>query len=228
MIGVLTYSAPHRKSQELLLRLAFETDEEVVVCEIPWQDRKAHKPIHRHRPSQALAVDQKELGSRLGMESMPAAEALSQGDRFEMFLIGGAQILAADVVNAAPPILNAHPGLIPYARGLDALKWAIFHDLPVGVTTHVIDAQTDAGAIVEQEEVPLHATDTFHSFAYRQYELELDMLARAPRVYRESGTRGWDPLPEDSPAHQVFKRMPKSKEAALLERFALRRARHGA
>jgi phosphoribosylglycinamide formyltransferase-1 len=228
MIGVLTYSVPHHKTQELLFRLAFETAEEVVVCEIPWQERKAHKPLYKHRPSKALSRTQAEIGARLGMDSMPAEEALARGDRFEMFLIGGAQILSADVVDNAPPILNAHPGLIPYARGLDALKWALYHDLPVGVTTHVIDAETDAGAIVEQEEVPLYAMDTFHAFAYRQFDLEIDMLARAPQAYREKGTRSWDPLPEDDPAHQVFKRMPKSREVIMAERFEQRRIRHGA
>ena len=41
------------------------------------------------------------------------------------------------------PIVNAHPGIIPLTRGLDSLKWAIYQNVPIGNTLHLIDNEVD-------------------------------------------------------------------------------------
>ena len=40
-------------------------------------------------------------------------------------LIGGAGILPKKLVNSMK-IINSHPAYLPYVRGLDSLKWAIY------------------------------------------------------------------------------------------------------
>ena len=53
----------------------------------------------------------------------------------DLGVIGGARILNAPVINQfRKGIINFHPGLIPEARGLDALLWSVERNIPLGVT----------------------------------------------------------------------------------------------
>lgn len=98
-------------------------------------------------------------------------------------------------------------------RGLDSFKWAVYEGLPLGVTTHIIGNEVDAGEIIERKLVPVSATDTFHTVALRSYELEIRMLVDA--IERLDDNREY--LTADSP---VRKRMPHDIESKLYERFA--------
>lgn len=75
-----------------------------------------------------------------------------------------------------------HPGYISLARGLDALKWEIYEDLPIGVTTHFIGDEVDAGEIIERKEILVYKNDTFHALARRVYETEVAMLVSSLRA----------------------------------------------
>lgn len=235
MIVVLTYDAPHRKTQDLLFRLKAMSKEQVCVIATPWEERKNFIPMIPHRPSEprwpcsALDVTPKQMCDNLNYY-YKVVEKGKLADLFrritpEMVLIGGAGILPQEVVKSSM-IVNAHPAMLPMARGLDALKWAVYHDLTVGVTLHVIDEHPDAGLIIKQEEVPLYPSDTFHSFAMRQYEMEMDLLANAPDLLRgllEKGPLDKDRLPPDAEAYTVHKRMPHLKEMIMMRRFEARR-----
>lgn len=62
-------------------------------------------------------------------------------------------------------IINSHPGYIPNCRGLDAFKWAIAENQPIGVTTHLLGKDIDAGKIIERRIIDIYQTDTFHAVA---------------------------------------------------------------
>ena len=62
-------------------------------------------------------------------------------------------------------------------KGLDALKWAIYQEQPIGVTTHYISDTADGGELIERRVIPIYFEDSFHSLATRVYEVEIEMLA---------------------------------------------------
>jgi len=94
-------------------------------------------------------------------------------------IISGARIIKANVVESfSKGIINFHPGIIPYARGLDALLWSIYNNIHLGVTAHLIDKRIDAGKILEIEQMPVYASDTIYDLSERLYELQLDMIPR--------------------------------------------------
>src|SRR5690606_4539281 len=99
----------------------------------------------------------------------------------EYILITGAGLLPDELVENHK-LINSHPGWLPKVRGLDSLKWAIHNKQKLGVTSHYVDSEADAGFLIEQREVPVFANDTFHSVAYRQYEIEIDMLVDSIQV----------------------------------------------
>ena len=97
-------------------------------------------------------------------------------------------------------------------KGLDALKWAILYKEKIGVTTHFIDGSVDGGLMIDRKLVPLYYEDTFHSFAYRQYELEVDMLIDSINKEPENIEIGESSYP-------TFRRMPHRLEYRMLEKF---------
>lgn len=186
-IAVITYNAPHQKTQDLLVRLHARGHQDITVLATPWVARKNHIPFISHRPNYAIQVPLKEWCRHFGytykeVENSFLPQALAEG-AYEHILIGGAGILPEEVALHFK-VINSHPAWLPVVRGLDALKWAILEGLPVGVTTHFIDNKTDEGLLIDRKIVPLYQEDTFHTYAYRQYFMELDMLAEVPEILK--------------------------------------------
>ena len=95
----------------------------------------------------------------------------------EIGMISGARILKEYIIDKfSKGIINFHPGLIPEARGLDALLWSIHFDIPLGVTSHIIDKRIDAGKILEISRLEVYKDDTLFDLSERLYETQLEMI----------------------------------------------------
>ena len=217
MIVVLTYDAPHRKTQDLLFRLVAKGYKNILVAATPWQERPAFKALIRHRPTEAIPIPLREFCKSLGypFQVVRAEELFSflLQEGGEPVLIAGAGILSKEVIERRK-VINAHPGHLPVVRGLDAFKWAVYEDLPIGVTTHVVSEEADAGFLIRQQLVPVDRWDSFHSVATRQYEMEIAMLADAVEDLKKAAL-----TPLDDRRYPVRRRMPHEKEKELFARF---------
>ena len=214
MIKVITYDATHRKTQDLLIRLKLRGYKNIQVIATPWQSRKNFKPLIPHRDLKPLELGPKEISNHFGYKFIPC-ESIIDGieGRNNLILIGGAGIIPKEALEKCT-IINSHPAYLPFVRGLDALKWAIYFNKPIGVTTHVISEEPDAGYLIKREFVPLYSWDTFHSFAHRQYEMEINFLVDSIEDIKNSPL---EPLPTNKA--ELMRRMPHSKEIKLLKRF---------
>ena len=64
--------------------------------------------------------------------------------------------------------INVHASQLPYYKGVCPYFWVIKNgEVETGVTVHRMDEHFDTGAIISQESVPIHATDTLHSLFLR-------------------------------------------------------------
>ncbi|MCH5261442.1 MAG: phosphoribosylglycinamide formyltransferase [Lachnospiraceae bacterium] len=217
-ICVLTYQTVHRKTMDTLFRLKINGYENVCVYAKPFHYIKKYTPLIVHRPvveefdcfnSPAyseiiynLGYEVRNIDSYEEIDEVPAT----------VFLVCGAGLIPAEVLHKYC-IINAHPGYIPVVRGLDALKWAIVEGNPIGVTTHVLGDYVDAGDVIERRKVPIYNNDTFHTVAYRQYEMEIQMLVRA---IEQVGNISFFSDGEDYPVHR---RMPNEIEKGLYHEF---------
>ena len=219
MIAVITYDAPHRKTQDLVAKLILNGYTDLHLVVIPWTDKKNFQPIFNHRPSSRIDVSTEDLCSRLKISFTRVQPGelndLFGRSAFDHILISGAGILPPDV-SRNHKIINSHPGYLPNVKGLDALKWSIYHGQPIGVTTHYISEKADEGQLIERRVVPSYFEDTFHNVAYRIYETEIDMLVNAiARVETKQAT--FESLADDR--YSVNKRMPHHYELVMIERF---------
>ena len=74
-------------------------------------------------------------------------------------------------------VLNCHPGLLPQNRGVDALKWSVINNWPIGVTLHIIDANIDRGTILTRWRTSLLPNDTLQDIFARVYRNSISLLA---------------------------------------------------
>lgn len=226
--GVFAYNWPHKKTQDILLRLwVEEVDVACVVAmdpvplNIPPSSKRV-KPqhvdlVHPRRVAERMSVPYHEVQHN----TSECAEILRDAG-VNLGVIAGARILKGPVLDAPTRgILNLHPGLIPEVRGLDALKWAIYEDQPLGVTAHLIDERVDAGRIVLRREIELRPDDTWIDLSLRLYETELNVLPDAIRVLQEGGDEELEVVGRS----KKHSKMPEELEAELDEKLSGRKSR---
>jgi len=136
----------------------------------------------------------------------------------DWILMMGGGLLTGDVIRTARRgVLNAHPGLLPYIRGVDVIRHAVLRGVPVGVTLHYIDEGIDTGRMIRRWLVPVHEGDDWASLAARADHLAtLAMRWAAHRVVEEGE------LPSE-PQHERFdlcRRLPEAKARDADRRIA--------
>ena len=183
---VFAYNFPHKKTQDVLLHLFVQGYK--VGWVLATEPVQLNIPPHtvRTKIRHSALLQPREIAERIGAEYIVAPHNSSEVKDFleqlkpELGVIAGARILKKPIISQfSIGIINLHPGLIPEARGLDALLWSIYRDLPLGVTAHLIDEHVDAGRILLKKEVQIYEDDTLLDLSERLYDTQLEILGPA-------------------------------------------------
>jgi phosphoribosylglycinamide formyltransferase-1 len=182
-IALFGYNFPHKKTEDLLVRLFLLRYDIVAVL--------AADPVKLNIPPSAVRtklrhdalLHPKVVAGALGVpyhvvpHNSAEAVELIRDLALDLGIVGGARILKAPVIDAFRiGVINFHPGLIPEARGLDAMLWSIRHGIPLGVTAHLIDRHVDAGKMLLRREIRLYPDDGPLDLSERLYEMQLELL----------------------------------------------------
>ncbi len=185
-IGVFAYNFPHKKTQDFLFHLkALGFNVQLVIAADPVKLKIPPPSVRtkiRHRALLHPAEIAKSLGFKYRVVPHNSQDAVSLLKEYQIDLgvIAGARILKRHIIEAVPlGIINFHPGLIPEARGLDAVLWSIYRDIPLGVTAHLIDERIDAGRILIKRKIPIYQDDSIYDLTERVYEFQLEILEEA-------------------------------------------------
>lgn len=217
-VVVFGYDFPHRKTQDVLLRLFLEGIPVKAVLAAPRVQLSTPSPTVRTKVRTGALLHPRSIADRIGAEYhvMP-----HKGENIQEYLaetspalgvIAGARILPAPVIDAFEiGIVNLHPGRIPEVRGLDALLWAVRNDVPLGVTAHLIDERVDAGHVLHTADVSIAPDDTVFDLSERLYTTQLEILgpALASAVAAET-------VAVDFEGHPAYRKMPPDLEADTL------------
>jgi phosphoribosylglycinamide formyltransferase-1 len=178
-IAVITYDYAHLKTEQLVTR--YVQDNRVSAVELfamPYVPRAQRAVLIPHRPNMTKSVPTESLCELDGVTFARWDGSSCIESDCDFFVIGGAGILNIDFA-LGKPIVNAHPGILPTSRGLDAFKWAIYNNDEVGVSLHLIDNSVDQGTVVHIQRTPVFTTDDIETLARRHYELEINLLSNA-------------------------------------------------
>ena len=175
MLGIITYDCPHKKTSEIVERCSKKID---LIVKIPFKERPKRKVYINHRPFQFDGPSPNELGKIHSIEVIPITELITyKKNVINQLIVGGAGILEESLVNNYK-IINAHPGLIPMTRGLDAFKWAIFNKEVLGITIHQINEKIDLGIHIHHSKTIIKENDNFNDLATRHYENEINCICK--------------------------------------------------
>jgi phosphoribosylglycinamide formyltransferase-1 len=96
-------------------------------------------------------------------------------------MAGWMRIVTPSLIGAFPQrLLNIHPSLLPSFRGLDAVGQALAAGVTLaGCTAHLVSEEVDAGQILAQAAVPVHAGDDTASLTARIHAQEHRILPLA-------------------------------------------------
>jgi phosphoribosylglycinamide formyltransferase-1 len=218
-LGIITYDHANLKTEQLIHRLLLKNQFasgrklDLKVLALPYSVRPARSVLFSHRPDQDKSVTTRQLAARSGLDFLPCTYD-SIPDVADCYVVGSAGILSGKAIGDKK-IINAHPGIIPSARGLDAFKWSIFDAVPLGVTLHYIDAEVDAGDTIAILRTPVFPDDSLDMLARRHYELELDVLGEFLTFLDGKAAPSSVAYPE-KPPHM---RMPASVEKEMIAKF---------
>lgn len=113
-----------------------------------------------------------------GDESFEALQRLAP----EVVILDGSTIIKERIFTVATfGSINSHPGLLPEYRGLDSVRWSIFHGKSVGATCHFVDKGLDTGPILVRREVAYQIGETILQIRVRVMRVCAEIVVEAVR-----------------------------------------------
>ena len=219
-LAVFAYNFPHKKTQDFLTHLFMHGYEgEAVIAADPVKLTIPPSSI-RSQIRHGAIIHPRDVSRRIGANYYVTKHNseetcdIVRSSGIDLGIIAGARILNRSVIDAFKVgVINLHPGLIPEARGLDAMLWSIYNDLPLGVTTHLIDDKIDAGKIIQKEVIKIFSDDSIFDLSARLYEKQFDMLV--PTIQAAILGEGRNVVP----ITRYNRKMPAKLERATLEKL---------
>ncbi|MBX7491503.1 formyltransferase family protein [Helicobacter turcicus] len=184
-----------------------------MIYSLPFVSKEERAVLFAHRPRQSEAISAEEIAKQWKIPFRSCRSDTEIDNACEIYILTGGGILSHECLSGKR-ILNAHPGIIPNCRGLDAFKWAILEDKPLGVSLHYIDTEVDCGEVVAIQPTSIYPSDSLQTLARRHYENEIAMLANF-ELYLQN--------PKNPFADIAFcksaKRMQPLEEREMIEHF---------
>jgi methionyl-tRNA formyltransferase len=145
--------------------------------------------------------------------------------RPDVLILAGTGIVPP-VLLAIPTLatLNAHPGLLPWVRGVCPLEHAVLRGVPLGVTVHSVDAEIDTGPIIRRVLLPVgHDEDDRIALSRRLEDAAIDALTEVVSSSLRGETLLSRPQSSRYPYGQWVSDADRSAAVNLLAKGAARR-----
>ena len=185
-IGVFIYDYPNYRSNNFLMAINEHYKIEVALA-APYKD------LGIPYPSYEISGDKTTIAPAFICETLEVPCFIAEHNNYrcinkikklelDIGIVAGARILSPEVINAFKiGVINFHPGLLPINRGLDAMRWAIYNNIPQGVTAHWIDKRVDAGSKISTITIDVYKKDTMPDIAHRLFEAQIKLLEALPK-----------------------------------------------
>lgn len=209
-IGIITYNKNHHKTIKVLENL-IKKNFDLKIFLLPFKKRKKRKVFFSHRPDQFKATNPLNFAKKYGLKYSKISYDTKALDKLDYYLICGAALLNKDFIKKNK-IINCHPGILPYARGLDAFKWSILKKIKIGVSLHIINEKTDSGFLLKSRETLFKQKDSLKSVAKKHYKNEIYLLSNFEKFIKNKKKIL-------SNKHIPTKRMPFEIEKDLFKYF---------
>ncbi len=184
-IVLFVYNFPHKKSLKGMQLLKSQGINDVFVIASPKIELKFRQSSNRVSVIENEIIEPYDLAKEYGWKPLVANHNSDIAIKYlknikpSIGIILGARLLSKNIIdNFSQGIINFHPGVLPENRGLDNLKWAIYNNLPQGVTTHFIDENIDVGYEIYKELIEIDTDDTLYDVNSKLFDLQMVHLKK--------------------------------------------------
>jgi|GEM_PF-1363348 len=107
----------------------------------------------------------------------------------DWIILGGGGILGPEVIETARVgVLNAHPALLPWIRGVGITRASLEHGVALGASLHYVDRGIDTGALIERRLIHVDSTaTTLGDLELACHTLAAEMMADAVEAIVRGG-----------------------------------------
>ena len=102
----------------------------------------------------------------------------------DLIVFGGTRIIRGEILDFPKDgVVNSHPGLLPDCRGSASPAWSVYHDIPIGSSTHFCDNGIDTGELLLRREFPVKRGMTYEDLCYETLVLAGVLMKEALMAY---------------------------------------------
>ena len=144
----------------------------------------------------------------------------------DLIVFGGTRIIRGEILDYPKDgVVNSHPGLLPDCRGSASPAWSVYHDIPIGSSTHFCDNGIDTGDLLRRREVPVKRGVTYEDLCYETLVLAGVLMKEALMAY-EAGH--WDEMrhPQGESEHSAFRNAPEDVLQIVYRKLAEEKYAH--
>ena len=183
---LFVYDFPHAKSVDFIRRCIKENIQiDVIVAASHENLKKTKRVLHFHKHT-TTSCHPRDVASQFSIpyfncnhNSLEVKRIINEF-KINFGIIAGARILNKDIIaEFSFGILNIHPGLLPYNRGLDSVLWAIHGNKKIGVSAHLINDKIDKGRLILEKKIEEFNSDSIFDIYREVYKIQLDLLPKA-------------------------------------------------
>lgn len=96
----------------------------------------------------------------------------------DILVLGASRIINQEIIDTARlGVLNSHPGVLPWVRGLASAGRSLAAGVPIGATCHLVDGRIDTGALIERRLLPVEGPTTLGQLEIENGQLTANLLA---------------------------------------------------
>lgn len=138
----------------------------------------------------------------------------------DLIVFGGTRIIRGEILDHPKDgVINSHPGLLPHCRGSASPAWSVYHDIPIGSSTHFCDNGIDTGELLLTREISVTKGTTYEDLCYDTLVLAGVLMKDALLGYK-SGK--WSEMrhPQGESEHPTFRNAPDEVLQVVREKLA--------
>ena len=127
----------------------------------------------------------------------------------DLVVFGGTRIIRGEILDhPRDGVINSHPGLLPDCRGSASPAWSVYHDIPIGSSTHFCDNGIDTGELLQRREDSVKRGMTYEDLCYETLVLAGVLMKEALMAYE---AKEWDDMriPQGESEHPTFRNAPE-------------------
>ena len=151
-----------------------------------------------------IQVENIEVKIHNSVEVMPHLIGLD----LDLIVFGGTRIIRGEILDYPKHgVINSHPGLLPECRGSASPAWSVYHDIPIGSSTHFCDNGVDTGHLLLRREVAVKRGMKYEDLCYETLVLAGILMKEALMAYEEGK---WDQMrrPQGESPNPTFRNAP--------------------